>query len=210
LTNAEIKVSREPPNNRLKLTARLVFRRAPAADAGTLGVSETKHTIIPVVVMLLFGLVCGNGVLAETTAPQKQAVDLDMKKVERGRYLTRITGCNDCHTPGYLLSEGKVPEKLWLSGDKFGWRGPWGTTYGSNLRLFVRGMTEEEWVDTARTLIRRPTMPWFNLNAMNDEDLKAIYQFIRYLSPGGEPAPAYVPPDQEPKTPYALFPTPPK
>lgn len=28
----------------------------------------------------------------------------------------------------------------------------------------------------------------------------------RYLGPGGEPAPAYVPPDQEPATPYALFP----
>jgi mono/diheme cytochrome c family protein len=160
--------------------------------------------------MLLFGLVCGNGVLAETTAPQKQAVDLDMKKVERGRYLTIIAGCNDCHTAGYLLSEGKVTENLWLTGDKFGWRGPWGTTYGSNLRLFVSGMTKEEWVATARTLKRRPTMPWFNLNIMNDEDLKAIYQFVRYLGPGGEPAPAYVPPDQEPKTPYALFPTPPK
>ena len=160
--------------------------------------------------LVFFGLVCGNWALADKTAPQKQAVDREMKQVERGRYLTKIAGCNDCHTPGYLLSEGKVPEKLWLTGDKFGWRGPWGTTYGSNLRLFVSGMTEEEWVEIARTLIRRPTMPWFNLNAMHEEDLKDIYQFIRYLVPSGEPAPAYVPPDQEPKTPYALFPTPPK
>jgi mono/diheme cytochrome c family protein len=165
---------------------------------------------LPVMVMLCFGLLWGNGVLAETTASQKQAVDQDMKMVERGRYLAKITGCNDCHTPGYLLSEGNVPEKLWLTGDRFGWRGPWGTTYGSNLRLFVSGMTEEGWVSVAQTLRRRPTMPWFNLNAMNSEDLKAIYQFIRYLGPGGEAAPAYVPPDQEPKTPYALFPIPPK
>lgn len=50
----------------------------------------------------------------------------------------------------------------------------------------------------------------FNLNAMKEEDLKAIYQFIRYLGPGGAPAPAYVPPDKEPGTPYALFPSPPK
>lgn len=171
---------------------------------------ERKRMTLPVLVMLFFGLVCGNGVLAETTASKKQAVDLDMKKVERGRYLIKIAGCNDCHTPGYLLSEGKVPEKLWVTGDKFGWRGPWGTTYGSNLRLFIKGMTEEKWVSAARTLVRRPTMPWFNLNAMNTADLKAIYQFIRSLGPAGEPAPAYVPPDQEPKTPYALFPAPPK
>jgi hypothetical protein len=71
-------------------------------------------------------------------------------------------------------------------------------------------MTEKEWVATARTLVRRPTMPWFNLNVMHEQDLKAIYQFIRYLGPAGESAPAYVPPDQEPKTPYALFPPPPK
>jgi len=165
---------------------------------------------LPVVVMVFFGLVCGNWALAEKTSPQKKTVDPGMKKVERGRYLTKIAGCNDCHTPGYLLSEGKVPETFWLTGDKFGWRGPWGTTYGSNLRLFVSEMTEAEWVEIARTLQRRPTMPWFNLNAMHEEDLKDIYQFIRYLGPSGEPAPAYVPPDQEPKTPYALFPTPPK
>jgi hypothetical protein len=140
----------------------------------------------------------------------KMAVKLEMKMVERGRYLSIIAGCNDCHTPGYLLSEGKVSEKLWLTGDKFGWRGPWGTTYGSNLRLFVSDMTEEEWVETAQNLKRMPTMPWFNLNAMNEDDLKDIYQFIRYLGPVGEPAPDYVPPDQEPTTPYALFPIPPK
>ena len=171
---------------------------------------ERKMKRLSAVVMLFFGLFCGNEVLAETTSPKKQAVGVDMKMVERGRYLTKIAGCNDCHTPGYLLSEGKVPEKSWLTGDNFGWRGPWGTTYGSNLRLFVQGMTEKEWVSVARALRRRPTMPWFNLNSMNTEDLKAMYQFIRYLGPGGEPAPAYVPPDREPPPPYALFPTPPK
>jgi mono/diheme cytochrome c family protein len=165
---------------------------------------------LPVVVTLFFGIVCADADLAESSAPKGQVVAQDMQMVERGRYLTTICGCNDCHTPGYLFSEGKVPENLWLTGDKFGWRGPWGTTYGSNLRLFMSGMTEKEWVEIARTLIRRPTMPWFNLNAMHEQDLKAIYQYVRHLGPAGEPAPAYMPPDQEPKTPYALFPPPPK
>ena len=165
---------------------------------------------ISVMAMIILGLFCGGRALAETTMSQKQTADLDMKMVDQGRYLTKIAGCNDCHTPGYLFSDGNVPEKLWLTGDKFGWRGPWGTTYGSNLRLFVSGMTDKDWVSAAQTLRRRPTMPWFNLNAMNEEDLMAIYQFIRYLGPGGEPPPAYVPPDKEPNTPYALFPSPPK
>jgi mono/diheme cytochrome c family protein len=165
---------------------------------------------ISVMAMIILGLFCGGEAIADPPPSQKQAADLDRNMVDRGRYLTRIAGCNDCHTPGYLLSEGNVPEKLWLTGDRFGWRGPWGTTYGSNLRLFAGGLTEKDWVTVAQTLRRRPTMPWFNLNAMKEEDLKAIYQFIRYLGPGGAPAPAYVPPDKEPDTPYALFPSPPK
>ena len=100
--------------------------------------------------------------------------------------------------------------ELWLTGDTFGWRGPWGTTYGSNLRLPINSFTEAQWVDMAKTLWRRPPMPWFGLNAMKDEDLGAIYQFIRYLGPAGKPAPIYVPPGEEPKGPHATFPAPPK
>jgi hypothetical protein len=34
--------------------------------------------------------------------------------------------------------EGNVPEKEWLMGSGAqGWRGPWGTTYASNLRINV-------------------------------------------------------------------------
>lgn len=149
-----------------------------------------------------------NGVISE--ASDQQASTLDMKMVERGRYLAKITGCNDCHTPGYLLSEGKTSEQLWLTGDSFGWRGPWGTTYAKNLRLFVSSLTEDQWVSTAKSLKTRPPMPWFNLNDMEENDLRALYQFVRYLGPNGVPAPAYVPPDREPSPPYALFPSPPQ
>jgi mono/diheme cytochrome c family protein len=137
------------------------------------------------------------------------AQDGDGVSVERGRYLAKIAGCNDCHTAGYLATEGQVPESEWLMGDTFGWRGPWGTTYGANLRLLLGTMSEEQWLTLARNLTARPPMPWFALNEMTDEDLRSLYAFIRYLGPAGEPAPAYVPPDQEPPLPYALFPSPP-
>jgi len=169
----------------------------------------TRRTVL-LLVMVIFGFSLIEWAHADMAAPKKHAAGFDMKQVDRGRYLSMTSGCNDCHTPGYLLSEGKVAENLWLTGDRFGWRGPWGTTYAANLRLFGNSMTEAQWVAAARTLKTRPPMPWFNLNKMHAEDLKAIYQFIRYLGPGGEAAPAYVPPDQEPKTPYALFPSPPK
>ena len=47
------------------------------------------------------------------------------------------------------------------------------------------------------------------MNAMTETDLRAIHRFVRSLGPGGGPAPAYVPPNQEPKPPYVTFPAPP-
>jgi mono/diheme cytochrome c family protein len=128
--------------------------------------------------------------------------------VERGRYLVQIGGCNDCHTPGYLENAGKVDEKDWLTGSPLGWRGPWGTTYAPNLRLSAAKLTEAQWMPYARREWR-PPMPWFNLRRMSDEDLAAIYRYLRHAGPSGKPAPAALPPGQEPKGPFVTFPAPP-
>jgi mono/diheme cytochrome c family protein len=164
-----------------------------------------RRTLI-LLVMLIFGFISIDHVYAEKASPKNPAKSFDMKQVDYGRYLSIIAGCNDCHTPGYLLSEGKVPEKLWLIGNRFGWRGSWGTTYAANLWTFVNAMTEDQWVKTARTLKARPPMPWFDLNIMRKEDLKTIYQFIRSMGASGEAAPAYLLPDQEPTTPLCPVP----
>ena len=144
---------------------------------------------------------------ADKKADPKKATD---PLRDRGRYVVTIGGCNDCHTPGYALSAGKTPEKDWLVGDSLGWRGPWGTTYPANLRLYMQDLSEKEWVQKAKTLETRPPMPWFVLHEMTETDLRAIYRYIRALGPAGSPAPAYVPPNQEPKPPFVLFPAPPK
>ena len=162
--------------------------------------------------ILSLGLIALNAAAATPEAvPAKSATTkLDPKLVERGRYLVKIAGCNDCHTPGYMASAGKVPEAQWLTGDKLGWRGPWGTTYAVNLRLYMRDLPEAQWVKRAKTMETRPPMPWFALRDMTNRDLKAIYQYVKSQPVAGEPAPAYVPPGQEPKTPFAQFPAPPK
>jgi len=131
-------------------------------------------------------------------------------QVKRGRYLVSIAGCNDCHTPNYPASGGKVPEAQWLTGESLGWSGPWGTTYPTNLRLYMQDLTEEQWVKKAKSLQARPPMPWFNVRAMSTSDLRAIYRYVRHLGPAGQPAPAYVPPGQEPKGSAVRFPAPPK
>jgi mono/diheme cytochrome c family protein len=128
--------------------------------------------------------------------------------IDRGRYLMKIAGCNDCHTPGYAPTGGNVPEAQWLTGDALGWSGPWGTTYPANLRLVVAGMSEEEWLQRARTAQYRPPMPWFALRDMSDGDLRAAYRYIRSLGPAGNPVPAYVPPGDKVAGPVVTFPMP--
>lgn len=129
--------------------------------------------------------------------------------IARGKYLVQVAGCNDCHTAGYALAGGTIEESKWLLGDQLGWRGDWGTTYAANLRLAIQDMTAEQFVARARSPLR-PPMPWFNVRDMQDSDVMAIYAYLKHLGPAGEPAPAYVPPDQTPSGPYVQFPAMPK
>jgi mono/diheme cytochrome c family protein len=124
--------------------------------------------------------------------------------VDRGRYLVRIGGCNDCHTAGYPEAAGKLPEAQWLTGSPVGFQGPWGTTYPANLRLALAPMSEAQWLARARSEMR-PPMPWFNLRDMTDDDLRAIYRYVRSLGAAGQPAPEYAAPGQKVGTPYIVF-----
>ena len=147
-----------------------------------------------------FLLLAGATASAQVTKAGKRDADL-----ARGRYLVKIAGCNDCHTPDYPEKAGAVPESEWLTGVPVGFQGPWGTTYAANLRLLVPGMTEAGWMTHARQP-RRPPMPWFVLRDMTDADVAAIYRYVKALGPAGQPAPAYVPPGEKPKTPAIVWP----
>jgi len=132
-------------------------------------------------------------------------------QIERGRYMVLTGHCNNCHTAGYAPKEGNVPEKEWLLGSgPLGWRGPWGTTYASNLRLTAPAMTEEQWVQYVKTSKPRPPMPWWSMKETTEQDLRAMYQYIKSLGPAGQHAQPYLPPDKEPKQPYNLAPLPAK
>ena len=95
---------------------------------------------------------------------------------EAGKYLVLIGGCNDCHTPNYAENGGKNPESEWLTGNPVGFRGPWGTTYPSNLRLYFQTLSEEEWLKLAHTRNTMPPMPWPSLHSMSNQDLISIYR----------------------------------
>ncbi|MCC6422809.1 MAG: cytochrome C [Phycisphaerales bacterium] len=137
--------------------------------------------------------------VVESTQQPRIAAD---SRIAAGRYLVRVGGCNDCHTAGYMQAPSAIPESQWLTGVPVGWQGPWGTTYAGNLRLFVQQIDEDAWVKYLHTRTARPPMPWTAVNAMSDEDLRALYVYIKSLGPAGELAPAFVPPGEQPKTPF--------
>lgn len=135
-------------------------------------------------------------------SPAPSSASADAELLARGEYLVRTSGCNDCHTPDYGPRQGEVPRTEWLVGSRLGFKGPWGTTYPTNLRLSLAKLDETQWLDYSAKLKTRPIMPDFALRAMTADDRRAIYRFVRSLGAGGQPAPAYVPPGQTAPAPY--------
>jgi mono/diheme cytochrome c family protein len=85
------------------------------------------------------------------------------------------------------------------------WTGPWGISYAANLTPDVNtGLgiwTEEMFIEAMRTGRHMgygrpilPPMPWQNLAGASDEDLKAIYAYLRTIPEVRNEVPQPVPP----------------
>jgi hypothetical protein len=147
---------------------------------------------------LLFGLLlaCIAGVTANA------ASNSSAPSIARGKYLVRFGACNDCHTPGWRETFGKVPVSRWLIGSNIGFRGAWGTIYPANVRQRFTQITENQWLAMVRTREGPEPMIWHDLRALSLDDQRSIYRFVRSLGSAGPPTLQDVPPDIEPKTPY--------
>ena len=166
------------------------------------------HFVIAVAVIAAHALFVAPAYAAtpQDKAPSATPATAASAEAQRGKYLIKIMGCNDCHTPGYAQAGGNVPESTWLTGDALGYKGAWGTTYAANLRLFFASMTRDQWIKYAKSTETRPPMPWFTLRATSERDLGAMYAYMKTLGPAGKPAPAYVPPGQQAAGPVVQFP----
>jgi mono/diheme cytochrome c family protein len=145
-----------------------------------------------------------------TTGPAVTATSM----LQAGEYLTTVGGCNDCHTQNWVESNGKVQPADRFAGMNVGFRGPWGTSYGKNLRTIVQRMSEDRWVKVLQTADSgegRPPMPWWNTAQMNERDLRAMYRYVKSLGPKVNGVPRGLSPEKEPTTPYiSLTPVGPK
>jgi mono/diheme cytochrome c family protein len=107
--------------------------------------------------------------------------------VKRGEYLVTIGGCRDCHSP---QRDGQRLAGLDLAGG-FELRGPWGDVASANLTTDPSGIPyydESLFLDAIHTgyvKARKLTqiMPWWAFRGLNDDDLKAIYAYLRTVAP---------------------------
>jgi hypothetical protein len=124
------------------------------------------------------------------------------ESVERGLQVSIIAGCHDCHTGGYSQADGKIDPEKALTGNPVGFRGPWGTTYATNLRYRVQLTSEKSFVALLKNMIARPPMPWYNVRALDESDVVALYRYIKSLGPSRDFVPYALPPGEEPTGPY--------
>ena len=159
--------------------------------------------------ILIFSLLAILVVFAGCTDRSKRLTDFEQKssEIELGRYLIKIMGCNDCHTPGYMRNSN-IPESDWLIGDTLGYHNSLGTTYATNLRLLFDSISEKDWKVLARKMRDDSPMALVRLPSMTDEHLRAIYLFVTELGPKGTPAMSPLPAGVMPKTSYVEYPDP--
>jgi mono/diheme cytochrome c family protein len=93
------------------------------------------------------------------------------------------------------------------------WAGPWGVSFTANLTPDASGLgswTVEQFIQTMRTGkhlgIGRPIlppMPWYDIGQLTDEDLRAIFVYLRTVKPVQNAVPAPLPPPARPASPGA-------
>ena len=134
--------------------------------------------LITVAVAAALGLSVAPMAAKKFNSPSPQEVQL--QRVERGKYLVTIAGCNDCHTPWKMGPQGPEPDMermlsghpetsqltpapdlgkgpwVWSAVDtNTAFAGPWGVSYTANLtpeRLTGLGIwTEEMFIKTIRS-----------------------------------------------------------
>jgi hypothetical protein len=141
------------------------------------------------------------GGMPAANGPAVQATSME----QAGEYLTIVGSCNDCHTQGWVESEGKIPPADRFAGLNVGFRGKWGTSYGKNLRTVTQRQSEDHWVKVLTTADEgdgKPPMPWWNTKQMSERDLRAMYRYIKSLGPKPNGVPRGLPPGREPTGPY--------
>ncbi len=108
--------------------------------------------------------------------------------VKRGAFLVTMAGCKDCHNP--MNDKGEFLPGMELAGGQV-FEGPWGRVASANLTPDPSGIPyydEPLFLQALRTGYVRARalnqiMPWPHYGGMTDDDLKAIFAYLKTVKP---------------------------
>ena len=116
--------------------------------------------------------------------------------VAYGKYLSTIGGCYECHTP-HDDHNALIPEKAFAGGWEM--KGPWGRNFTANLTpagSYLSHATREEFIGRFKAFAslnagsapavppgHNTIMPWIAFAGMTDNDLGAIYDYLKTVKP---------------------------
>ena len=112
------------------------------------------------------------------------------------------------HPHDESLTAGPPPNKTWIWGGNPGmtaFYGPWGLSFAANLSpdtttglggwnedMFIQTLRNGKHMGTGRNLL--PPMPWNWINQMTDEDLRAVFAYLKSIPAVHNEVPQPVPP----------------
>lgn len=116
------------------------------------------------------------------------------------------------HPEKMVLPEPPKPNGPWIwssIGTNTAFAGPWGVSFTANLtpdpNTGIGIWTEDQFMKSMRTGKHwgvgrpiMPPMPWQNVAAMSDADLKAVFAYLRSIKPIVNHVPDYQPPPEPP------------
>jgi hypothetical protein len=111
------------------------------------------------------------------------------------------------HPEGLAVKPAAVPDG-WMgmvSPTFTAWVGPWGVSFTANLtpdqntglgvwteEMFIQAIREGKHMGNGRPIL--PPMPWEMFRQMTDDDLKAVFAYLRTLKPISNHVPDPIPP----------------
>jgi len=106
----------------------------------------------------------------------------------------------------------KGPKSLWsihINDDLTAWSGPWGVSFAANLTpdmntglgiwnedMFVKALKEGKHMGTSRAIL--PPMPYYWYGQLPEEDLKAMFAYLKSIPPIQNRVPTPLGPDGKP------------
>jgi len=100
---------------------------------------------------------------------------------------------------------GQGPWGAVATWDLTAWSGPWGMSYAANLTpdvatglgswtepVFISAIRNGKHMGSGRAIL--PPMPWQTISKLNDDDLKAVFAYLKSLPPVKNLVPAPAPP----------------